>query len=109
MSTLKVYNPATSQWEYLALGKTGPQGDPGRFTASDTAPTSPTEGDAWYCTLSTGDLAGKEFIYYDSYWIEMNSGKVGPQGPVGPTGATGPTGPAGGTGKMIAMAMIFGG
>ncbi len=41
---------------------------------------------------------------------------VGPQGPQGPTGSTGPTGPSGpsgaagiGTGKAIAMAIVFGG
>lgn len=106
MSTLKAYNPTTSQWEYLLVGKTGPAG---KFTVSDTAPENPVAGDAWYCSVSTGDMAGKEFIYYDSYWIEMNSGKIGPIGPVGPAGETGPEGPAGGTGKMIAMAMIFGG
>lgn len=109
MANLKVYNPSTSAWEYLALGKTGPTGPAGKFTISDTAPTSPQAGDTWYCSVDTGDMAGKEFIYYDSYWIEMNSGKMGPVGNVGPAGATGPQGPTGGTGKMIAMSMIFGG
>jgi len=109
MPNLKVYNPTTSSWEYLLVGKTGATGAAGKFTVSDSAPESPEAGDAWYCSAATGDMAGKEFIYYDSYWIEMNSGKMGPQGPIGPTGDAGPEGPAGGTGKMIAMSMIFGG
>jgi len=109
MSTLKAYNPATSSWEYLLVGKTGATGPMGKFTISETAPASPQPGDTWYCSAATGDMAGKEFIYYDSYWVEMNSGKMGPVGPAGPTGSTGPTGPAASTGKMIAMSMIFGG
>lgn len=109
MSTLKAYNTATSSWEYLLVGKTGPTGPAGKFTVSDTAPSSPEPGDTWYCSTATGDMAGKEFIYYDSYWIEMNSGKMGPVGQTGPAGPAGPTGPAASTGKMIAMSMIFGG
>lgn len=88
MSTLKAYNSATGTWEYILVGKTG---NPGRFTPSETAPVSPTAGDAWLCTASTGDMAGRQFIYYDNFWIETTPGNVGPQGIQGIQGIQGPT------------------
>ena len=38
------------------------------FTASDTAPSSPTAGDIWFESST-----GKTYIRYDSYWIEIGS------------------------------------
>jgi hypothetical protein len=57
-------------------------------------------------------VAGLRSWKYDGYaWriLSANTGPAGPTGPQGSPGATGPTGPAASTGKMIAMAMIFGG
>jgi hypothetical protein len=54
----------------------------GGVTASDTAPESPAEGDAWFDTTS-----GLLLIYYDGYWIEPSPGGiVGPTGPQGDPG-----------------------
>ena len=49
-----------------------------------TPPASPSSGDLWFESDT-----GKQFIYYDSFWIEI-SGADGSQG------ATGSTGPEGG-------------
>lgn len=70
-------------------GPTGPQGAPGRFTASETPPTSPTNGDAWLCIAATGDMSGRPFVWYDNYWVEMTPGPIGPQGATGLTGDPG--------------------
>lgn len=104
---------------------------------SDSAPSSPSEGDLWWDSTDSN-----MYIYYDdgtsSQWVPSSPAKTGPQGATGPigvtgdtgatgvqgpTGATGPTGPqgtqgpsgpvgpegpAGGTGKAVAMAIVFG-
>jgi hypothetical protein len=77
-------------------GASGPTGPRGRFTASESAPASPSEGDAWY-----NSVTGQMLVYYDGFWIESHGSLVGEVGPTGPTGAgatgpTGPTGPSGG-------------
>lgn len=51
---------------------------------SDTAPTSPNNGDTWFDTT-----IGTTFIYYDSYWIEIGSNTMGVPGPAGADGAPG--------------------
>lgn len=62
-----------------------------RFVASDTAPTNPQNGDAWYNTTT-----GVSLIYYvdedSSQWIEFggSQGVAGPAGPAGPQGDPGP-------------------
>ena len=38
------------------------------FTASDTAPSSPSAGDIWFESST-----GKTYIRYDSYWIEIGA------------------------------------
>lgn len=58
-------------------GPTGPTG-PDRLQVSDTAPSSPNEGDLWF-----NSNQGRLFSYFDSAWIEIS-------GAIGPTGATGP-------------------
>ena len=67
-------------------------GSGGGFTISDTAPSSPTAGSAWYDSTT-----GFTYIYYNdgssSQWVQL-LGTPGPQGPAGPAGATGATGPA---------------
>ena len=92
MALLKYYNTANSAWEYLAsapTGPSGPTGPVGRFTASDTVPSSPVAGDAWFNSNN-----GKTYIYYTdvdgSQWVETGAAPIGPTGPTGVTGATGP-------------------
>lgn len=60
------------------------------ITVSDTAPTSPTQGDMWFESDT-----GITFIYYDSTWVEIST-----SGPIGPAGPQGPTGPEGGTSTL---------
>jgi hypothetical protein len=60
------------------VGPTGPQGVKGKYEASATAPSTPTEGDAWFDTVNA-----KFYIYFDSYWIEQTSNLIGPTGPAG--------------------------
>jgi hypothetical protein len=70
----------------------GGGGGGGGFTISDTAPSSPTEGSAWFDSTT-----GYTYIYYNdgnsSQWVQL-LGTPGPQGPAGPAGATGATGPS---------------
>jgi hypothetical protein len=60
-------------------GPTGPTGPDGSFYVSDTAPTSPSEGDVWY-----NSVTGQQFVYYDGYWVESAAAIIGPTGPTGP-------------------------
>jgi hypothetical protein len=70
----------------------GGGGGGGGFTISDTAPSAPAEGSAWFDSTT-----GYTYIYYNdgnsSQWIQL-LGTPGPQGPAGPAGATGATGPS---------------
>ena len=70
----------------------GGGGGGGGFTISDTAPSSPSEGSAWFDSTT-----GFTYIYYNdgssTQWVQL-LGTPGPQGPAGPAGATGATGPA---------------
>ncbi len=89
-----------SEWVASLEGATGPQGAtgptgatgatgaPGKYTVSETAPSSPAVGDGWF-----DSTVGKFFIYYDSYWVEFGTA-TGPQGPAGAAGAEGPAGEA---------------
>jgi hypothetical protein len=72
-------------------GASGPTGPAGSFIASATAPESPAEGDVWYNTTTS-----RQFVYYDSFWVEATTAVAGPAGPTGPTGPAGPLGPSGG-------------
>lgn len=65
------------------------------ITTSNTAPLSPTNGDAWFNTED-----GALYIYYSD--VDSNQW-VGVGGPEGPAGASGIN-----TGKAIAMAIVFG-
>lgn len=60
------------------IGPTGAQGIDGKYEASATAPSTPTDGDAWFDTVNA-----KFYIYFDSYWIEQTSNLIGPTGPAG--------------------------
>ncbi len=88
------FGNGTSQWNSISYASAG-GGDAGGFFVAETPPIAPNIGDIWYCTADTGDLAGKSFIRYDGYWVELNPGTLGPKGDTGATGATGATGPQG--------------
>jgi hypothetical protein len=63
---------------------------PVNYIVSDTAPSSPLEGQTWFDSSTS-----KMYIYYDSSWIETTTGIAGATGPAGAQGPTGPTGPEG--------------
>lgn len=90
------FGNGTTTWSGLFYASSGGSLD-GAFFVSETEPAGATAGDIWFCSTTTGDLAGKSFIRYDGYWVELNPGTLGP---AGPTGATGPQGPAGATGPQ---------
>lgn len=64
-------------------GPTGATGQDGALLTQVTQPVGPTPGTTWF-----NSETGKTYVYYDSYWVQLDSA-----GPMGPTGATGPTGP----------------
>jgi hypothetical protein len=70
-------------------GPTGATGPNGIYDVSATGPSSPEEGQAWFDSVN-----GKFYVYYDGYWVEISSNKIGPTGPTGPIGPTGSTGPS---------------
>jgi hypothetical protein len=55
-------------------------GGTGNITVSETAPTSPSEGDLWFNSANT-----ITYIYFDGFWIEANPSLPGPTGPAGIT------------------------
>jgi hypothetical protein len=91
------FGNGSSQWNSIAYASAG-GGDAGGFFVADTPPDGPNIGDIWYSTTDTGVTAGRSYIRYDGYWVELNPGQLGPEGPTGATGATGATGPAGADG-----------
>ena len=87
--------------ELLATVSTS-TGGTASISVGNTAPNNPVIGALWYDIV-----AGRLYIYYDSYWVDANPDAVaGPSGPRGrpgqdgiqglngPSGPTGPTGPA---------------
>jgi len=84
----------------------GPTLTPATVTTSDTAPTNPNNGDMWF-----DSSVGKTFIWYDdgtsTQWVQMSPNTQ--SGPAGADGADGADGQDAGTGKSIAMSIIFGG
>jgi len=52
--------------------KFAPASSSGGVTVSDTAPSSPTQGQIWFESDT-----GKTFVYYDSFWIEIGGGGGG--------------------------------
>ncbi len=94
------FGTGAAAWSSIPYASAGGSSG-GGFFVSDVAPVGPNIGDIWYCSADTGDLAGKSFVRYDGYWVELNPGTLGPTGatgPAGPAGATGPAGPTGATG-----------
>ena len=87
-----------------AAGAAGAQGAPGRFTVSETAPASPTAGDAWFRSSSA-----QLYLYYDGYWVETSTSYAGPTGATGATGATGSQGATGDQGESFSFRGAYGG
>jgi hypothetical protein len=56
-------------------GIEGPEGPAGKFTVSETPPESPETGDVWYNSIN-----GRQFVYYDNYWVESTTAIVGQTG-----------------------------
>ena len=54
-----IYRSNGTSWDQLGASA---------ITTSDTAPASPQAGDLWYQSST-----GKQFIYYDSFWVEMGN------------------------------------
>ena len=77
------YNSTTGAWESSASSGGGAS-----VTTSDSAPSSPSDGDLWWD--SDGN---KMYVYYQdtdsSQWVSVST-----PGATGPTGATGPAGTA---------------
>lgn len=85
----KVYVHDGADWVLSAPGGGGGSS----LVVSETPPSSPSEGNVWY-----NSLTGQMLVYYDNFWVESSNavvGATGPTGPAGPTGLTGATGPAG--------------
>jgi hypothetical protein len=66
------------------VGPTGPAGADGidgidgadaSFTVSETPPENPQLADVWYSSVN-----GRQFIYYDNYWVESTTAIVGQTG-----------------------------
>lgn len=98
------YDAAAGVWN--SNSAIGPTLSPATITTSDTAPSNPSNGDMWF-----DSSVGKTFIWYDdgtsTQWIQMNPNTQ--SGPAGADGADGADGQDAGTGKSIAMSIIFGG
>jgi hypothetical protein len=67
------YESATGLWKNVAPAA----GGGASVTISDTAPASPTAGNVWYNSTD-----GNSYIYYDSFWVDLNPGISGPPGVV---------------------------
>ena len=80
------FGNGTSSWNIMPYASAGGV-EAGGFFVAETAPVGANVGDIWYNISDTGTEAGKSFIYYEGYWVELNPGTLGPQGT---TGATGP-------------------
>lgn len=92
MTVIRRYNESTSQWEVVAVGQAGNQGVTGpsgpigatgpRQSVGTTPPVSPTSGDQWF-----NSELGRQFVYYDSTWVEVGSAFRGDPGLVASTTA----------------------
>lgn len=80
------FGNGTTTWNAMPYASAGGV-EAGGFFVGETPPVGANVGDIWYNNATTGDEAGRSFIYYDGYWVELNPGLLGPKGE---TGATGP-------------------
>jgi hypothetical protein len=82
------YSPPGYGWTLVASkGDTGEAGADGAdgidgidgadasFTVSETPPENPQLADVWYSSVN-----GRQFIYYDNYWVESTTAIVGQTG-----------------------------
>lgn len=60
------WNESTDKWQFTNDGTTYKDLGSGGITVSDTAPSSPAQGDMWYESDT-----GSTYVYYDSYWVEI--------------------------------------
>jgi len=88
------YNATAGLWNSAASGASGGGGS--SVTVSDTAPTSPSDGDMWYNSL---DL--NLYVYYNdgssSQWVQSAPQQAGVAG--ADSTVAGPAGPAGADGR----------
>lgn len=112
LSGTKTYQWDGEKWNLYSTGliytgPTGPTGSaaPNLYSASETAPTAPLQGQAWFNTAN-----GLQYAYVGTAWVEIGVSEVGPTGPTGATGATGPQGaastvpgPTGATGPALSI------
>jgi hypothetical protein len=87
------FGNGSTQWNSIPYASAGGSTGGGFFVA-ETAPVGANIGDIWYCSADTGDLAGRSFIRYDGYWVELNPGTLGPKGDSGTNGTNGTNGAA---------------
>lgn len=80
------FGDGVATWNVIAYASAGGL-EGGGFFVGDSPPVGVNIGDIWYNNSDTGTEAGRSFIYYDGYWVELNPGQLGPKGE---TGATGP-------------------
>ncbi len=66
-----VYNSTVGAWEGSISSGGGGGGGGSSVTVSDTAPTSPSEGDIWFDSTD-----GRLYTYYDSSWIEVSGSSL---------------------------------
>jgi hypothetical protein len=86
--TTYTYSAAKTAWKPTSAGGGGAS-----VTVSNTAPSSPSDGDLWYDSSVL-----KLYVYYEdgssSQWVQSNPGTQGPAGPAGADGADGADGSA---------------
>lgn len=99
------FGTGSAQWNSIAYASSGGSGAGGGFFVAETSPVGANIGDIWYCSGDTGDLAGKSFLRYDGYWVELNPGTLGPQGTAGADGVDGADG-ADGAAATIAVGTV---
>ena len=80
------FGNGTQNWNAVPYASAGGL-EGGGFFVGETPPVGVNVGDIWYNNSDTGEEAGRSFIYYDGYWVELNPGQLGPKGD---TGASGP-------------------
>jgi len=85
------FGNGTTNWNAMPYASAGGV-EAGGFFVADTAPVGANVGDIWYCSSDTGTEAGRSFIYYDGYWVELNPGVLGPKGDQGDQGIQGVAG-----------------
>lgn len=63
------WNETTDKWEFTNDGTTYSElgsGSGASLTVSDTAPSTPNEGDLWFDSTTA-----KTYVYFDSSWVEI--------------------------------------